>query len=68
MDGIVGFSLYMHDVRYDNVTLIPLVLQFGSKIGLGGYVIVSSMMWVSNLIFSSKIIPSSLGVGSYLKL
>jgi hypothetical protein len=26
------------------------------------------MMWLSNLIFSSKIIPSSLGVGLYLKL
>ena len=27
---LLGFSLYMHDVRYDNVTLIPL----GSKSGL----------------------------------
>jgi hypothetical protein len=26
------------------------------------------MMWLSNLIFLSKIIPSSLGVGLYLKL
>ena len=35
MDGIVGFSLYMLDVRYDNVTLIPLVLQLGAKADWG---------------------------------
>jgi hypothetical protein len=48
----------MHDVRYDNVTLIPLVLQLGAKSDWG-----VTLSYLTS--FSSKIIPSSLGVGSY---